>query len=116
MNKYWLVYFIGVALPYAIKMGNYLLRTRVDDKVTLWHAIAEYLFGNVQTSITSVMTVGAEWVLGAIYVDRLPLPFTPTLELPLHVAACFFLGAISELIAPLLIKRVVGWFTVTDKT
>lgn len=110
MNRYWLWYFVGVALPYFIKLGNYLLRKTADHTVSLWRIIAEYMVGDVQVATTSVMTLGAEWVLGAIYVDKLPMPFMEVLDLPLHVASCFFLGAIAELIAPLIIRRVVGWF------
>jgi hypothetical protein len=103
MNKYWIFYAAGVLLPFVLKAGHHLWNQ--DKQVAgFWKALGNFVFADVTTSLKTVTNLAAEWVIGAILVDRLPVPFTEPFDMPEHVALAFFAGVIAEsiLVPPLL--------------
>lgn len=119
MNQYWLWYGLGVALPFIIKWANHMLKLDATTPLVAFGRVIQprwsfvvatlmFLFNDVRVATTTVTTWAAEWVIGAVYVDKLPLPFGPLGALPMHASLSFLLGVIGELIAPLVVKWIIG--------
>lgn len=133
MNRYWIWYFAGIMAPFIIKYANYMLKqsetvpmpASLEGKVMVteqrWSftiATLRFLFGDTALAIKTLTNFGAEWVIGAVVLDRLPVPFAAdVLEMPQHIGLAFFMGLIAEsLIVPPFMNLVVGWLTRSKPT
>ena len=97
-----------MATPFLFKLGAHLYRSD-SAGIGFNKAMMEFVFADAQASTTTVVTLSAELLIGAWYIDGLPMPYVADFELPQHWALCFFLALIAEMIAPVLVKGVVGW-------
>lgn len=108
MNVYWAPWIAGMLIPFGFKLGHHLFMSSRAD-TTYVKAIAEFVFADAAASTTTVLTFSTELLLGSIYIDRLEMPYVPDVELPLNWALCFFLALISESVAPIVVKTIVGF-------
>jgi hypothetical protein len=108
MNIYWIPWILGILVPLLLKLGHHLfLSSRAET--TFLRSMAEFVFADATASTTTVLTFATELLLGAIYINRLALPFVPEIALPLNWALCFFLAMIAESVAPIVVKAVVAF-------
>ena len=106
MNIYWLPWCFGILIPFAFKVGHHLFEAD-RTQVKFQRALLEFVFADSEASTKTVLTFATEMLMGAVYIDRLEMPYMPAIELPLNWALCFFLALISELVAPFLVGAIV---------
>jgi len=110
MSRHWILYIVGIALPFIIKYGNHMLQEN-PQRFGLLVSTVRFLFADVPTSMKTITNLAAEWVIGAIYMGELALPFADLSGLPKHVALSFFLGFTAEtLIVPPFISFMMRRF------
>lgn len=93
----WLAYLFGACAALAYK----LTKARFNGVYT-----REYFFADSQSSLTTVTMFGVIWMMGAAYISfggEFGLP-----ELPRHQSIAFVLGSLGEVIAPIVIKKLLG--------
>jgi hypothetical protein len=96
ISRYWIAYIIGIALPFCLKYGNYMLKQNADGRYGLLTHTLRFLFDDVATATKTLINFGGELAFGVVWIDRLPLPFADLKDMPQHVFFCFFLGLIAE--------------------
>lgn len=114
MNRWWLFYAVGALLPFVVKYAYYMLQQESENefgKRSFAILTLKFLFNDQAATMKTLLTVSGEWLIGAMYVDRLPLPFGDVFEMPQHIALSFFLGVIAEgFLVPPLIGAFVSKF------
>lgn len=108
MNFYWIPWIAGMLLPLSFKLGHHLFKADRAE-VKFWRAVAEFIFLDPTAAFKTTLNLSAELVLGAIYIDDLPAPYMPSIELPQHWAAVFFVALMAELIVPFAVDGIVEW-------
>lgn len=133
MNRYWIWYFAGIMAPFIIKYANYMLKQTetmpvppslqgkvivTEQRWSFMIATLRFLFGDVQASIKTLTNFAAEWVIGAVFLDKLPVPFAvDVFEMPQHIGLAFFMGLIAEsLIVPPFMNLIVSRFSQKPST
>ena len=110
INQYWAAWALGMMLPFGLKLGHYLFQHTGGTKADFVKALVTFVFGDTTASLKTTLNVSGELVLGAVYIDKLPMPYMSTIDLPLHWAAAFFFALMAELIVPLIVDGIVEWF------
>lgn len=108
MNVSWLVWLFGMAVPFVIKFANFMLNTE-PGRYSFAVNTLRFMFGDVKVATTTFISITFELLVGAWYIDSLPVPYMPTVELPQHWVMALFMAAILELIAPIVVKGIVDW-------
>ena len=108
MNLYWTAWLFGMAVPFVIKFANFML---LSDPGRYSFAVntLRFMFADAKVATTTFISMTFELLVGAWYIDSLPVPYMPTIELPQHWVMALFLAAILEVIAPIVIKGLVAW-------
>lgn len=106
VNSYWFVWGFGMLFVFGIKLMSHMLNTE-PGQYSLTINILRYLFLDAKVAVTSFISFTFELLCAAWYIDRLPLPYMPTL--PSHWTGALFLSAILELIAPICVRGIVSW-------
>lgn len=102
----WCAYLLAVVLTILIKLLRFM-HGEVPANVTFKDSLMNYFVGSSATALTSVTVVAFELLLGAIYIDHLPIIFGDTVAgLPVHPTLAFFLGSLAETLAPLGVKWI----------
>lgn len=100
----WGAYILAVVLTVLVKMLQFMHSENAVN-VTFKASFANYFIGGKATSLSTITILGFEWLLGAVYIDHLPIVFGDTLgNLPTHPALAFLLGSLGEAFAPMGIK------------
>lgn len=110
MNRWWVVYFLGVLAPMIFKYAYFMLNqppVTEHGKQSLLILTLKFFFNDPNAATKTVLTFAGEWLIGAMYVDRLPLPFGDMFEMPQHIALSFFLGAAAEMF---IVPPLIGYF------
>lgn len=104
----WTFFAFGVLIPFGIKFANHMLKTE-PGRFSFTVNTLKFLFDDVKVATTTVTTMVAELVLGAIYIDKLAIPLTGYLaELPKHPILSLLLGLLSETITPWLLNILMS--------
>jgi hypothetical protein len=96
----------------SYKLGRYVREGRKQGKRTI-ECVGDWFF---DTSLDNVVSWGATvlnfsgaFVLGAIYIDKLPIPGLGwVVMIPLHWAFALFLGSLSEFVIPNAAKTIAN--------
>ena len=108
MNQYWIWYLLGLGFILGIKFSFYMHKT---DPFQSYIGKALGFFGaDGMTFSKSVLCILAELALGSVYVNSLPMPYGMLGELPKDSILAVFFGAASEMVAPLAVDLVAGYF------
>lgn len=102
----WASYLGAVVLVIQVKLIRWMHQENPEN-VTFMKSLENYFVGGSAATLTSVSTIGFELVLGAVYCDRLPVFGEYLASLPQHWALAFFLGSLSEGLAPI----GIGWIS-----
>lgn len=106
MNHQWIVYILGAVLSTMASIIGYV--NSQPTGFSTWKHIFRFYFEDKEAAVTTVLTFGFVWLLGSIYVQKMPLPYTGTIAgLPDRAVIAFCLGGLGEFIAPLTIKAIV---------
>jgi len=108
MNFYWFVWLFGMAVPFFIKFANFMLLCEPGRYSFSINAL-RFIFGDAKVATTTFISMTFELLVGAWYIDSLPVPYLPTVELPKHWVMALFLAAILEVISPIVIRGIVAW-------
>ena len=108
MNIYRIPWLIGQFLPLGSKLGHHLFETD-SSQVRFWRATGEYIFLDPIAAYKTTLNLSVEFCMGAVYIDRLPAPYMPSIEMPHHWAAVFGIAFAAELIVPMALDGGVEW-------
>lgn len=107
MNIYWLPWLIGMAIPFIIKLMNFMLNS-TPGQYSFVMNVCRFMFLDAKVATTTFIATTFELLIGAWYIDRLPLPYMD-IVLPMHWGLALFLAAILEVIAPICVKGIISW-------
>lgn len=122
MNLNWIPWLIGWAVPFLIKYANYMLQesgvivakiplTNLVVKGRQWGlpvATLRFLFGDTKTATTTFIAFTLQLVIGAWYIDDLPLPYIGKVVIEKHWVLALFMSSMLELIGPFIIRGIVS--------
>lgn len=108
INIYWLAWLFGMAVPFLIKFANFMLNTE-PGRYSFTINTLRFMFADAKVATTTFISMTFELLVGAWYIDSLPVPYMPTIELPQHWVMALFLASMLELIAPMVVKGIVEW-------
>lgn len=108
MNVYWFAWGFGMAIPFVIKFANHMLNTE-PGRYSFTINTLRFMFADVKVATTTFISLTLELVIGAWYIDSLPVPYMPTIEMPQHWVVALFLASILEVIAPMIVRAIVEW-------
>ncbi len=96
----WAAYVLAIVLVVLVKMLGWM-HGENPQFVTFKASLLNYFIGGSAAKFSSITILAFELLLGAVYVDRFPIPGLGWVaSIPLHPIFSFFLGSISEIIAP----------------
>jgi hypothetical protein len=102
----WAWWIVGALLTLAWKLARYIYAQKKLG-YSLKVSLLEWFFeDSAENAVSWITTIGAVWVLGATYIDRLTI-YEVSVPLPLHNSLAFFLGGLAEFIAP----NITKWIT-----
>jgi hypothetical protein len=102
----WSSYILAILLTILVKLLRWM-HGEDPKNVTFRASLLNYFVGSDAAALSSVTVLGFELLLGAVYVDRLSIVFGDYLgTMPVHPALAFFLGSISEALAPMGVRFV----------
>lgn len=106
--KEWTAYLVGAFLTLGWKLIRYV-RTEKKKGIKGHDAVMEWFFeDSIENTASWVTTIGAVWVVGAVYISRITW-FDWLNAVPLHVSIAFFFGGLMELVAPKMVRNIVTW-------
>jgi hypothetical protein len=94
MKTLWAFWFLGMLIPFAIRYGS---KTKL-----------KLLLNDTTTAITTFISLTLQMLLGAWYIEDLPLRVMGGIQLVKHWAGALFLAAMLEMIAPTIVREVVS--------
>ena len=106
MNQYWIPWILGMLLPLGFKFGHRLYTTNRAE-ISFWRALAGFVFSDYDATFRTTLNLAVEFYIGAIYIDKLPAPFMPALDMPVHWGTAFLFAFAAELIVPFAINQAV---------
>ena len=97
----------------AWKLIRYVRESKKHGDTTA-KAIGEWFFeDSVDNTVSWVTTIGAVWVFGSIYIDRVAAWWDWMSAIPVANSIAFFFGGLMEIVAPVVVKNITKW--VLDK-
>jgi hypothetical protein len=112
----WVSYLLGAGLTLFYKWARYVWVGCSKKRKTIARASAEWFFEDtVSNSLSWITTVGAVWVFGAAYINRVVWLFGSWPQgIPVDLSIAFFLGSLLEILAPAAVKWVVAQIPVLN--
>lgn len=122
-NLNWIPWGIGWMIPFLIKYTNYLLQETeifgakvpltnivvTDQRWGLPVATLRYLVGDTKTAIITFVAFTWQLILGAWYIDGLPLPYMDKIIITKHWAIAFGVSASLEMALPMCVRGSYSW-------
>lgn len=107
----WFFYLSGALLTLAWKLIRYVHISKQHGD-TVRKALMEWFFeDSTDNTVSWVTTIGAVWVFGSVYIDRVVVWWDWLNAIPVTSAIAFFFGGMMEMVAPAITKSVVGYVT-----
>ena len=107
MNIYWIPWLFGMSVPFGIKFANHMLSTE-PGRYSFTINTLRFMFADTKVATTTFIATTLELVVGAWYIDGLPLPYMPEV-MPQHWVLALFIAAMMEMIAPIIVRGIVAW-------
>lgn len=108
--KLWITYFIAVFLVCALYIIRYIRAQKAAGIPASKAWINLVLETNLADGTTWVGTLGVVWLLGAVYIDRVPMVSDWLASAPHHPALAFVVGfsscSASSIVLGMLTKRM----------
>lgn len=103
----WFWYLLGAILCLAWKWQRYCYESK-GSGISFWAASKKWLeIYTLESQVSWIVTIGAVWVIGTLYIERIGLQWLfdgAIMEIPAAPAMAFLLGSLAELIAPAFVK------------
>lgn len=104
----WMAFIFAVLLTNLIKIARQMREQAPDKHRSFLEAVGDFFVGDSKATISSITVIAVEWILGAVYIDRLGFGEASWLmSIPQHPAIACLLGSLAEGVAPLLVKPMV---------
>jgi hypothetical protein len=103
----WFFYVFGVFLTLLPK----LYRFHKEIGGTTWRTAFKFFVQDGESTSTTASVFAAYFVIGAWYLGLIHFGAEPQGFIPVHWTVSFFMGTISELVAPPLVKKFVHFIS-----
>lgn len=109
MITYYFIYFLGAVITLFSKYITYITYQDKEGDSLLKSTMDWFFEPSLNNASSWIATLAGVWLGGAIYIEKIPLPYVDSLfDLPLNYGICFFLGVVMEAVAPFITKFVVN--------
>ncbi len=95
----WAAYLLAVLLTILVKLLRWM-HSEKPENVSFRASLLNYFVGSDTAALSSITVFGFELLLGAVLIDHLSIGIEWIAGLPSHPVLAFFLGSISEALAP----------------